>query len=594
MNRAKRAVCILVSIVGLALPATATPAPEPSDDPLLAKTTRFCRLFLDREFDAAQAMMSSEMKAAFGADLMAQVHDQVLAGQTPRELGEPWLEEVTEGYRRYRIPVHLADVSLDLRVVFDDAALVSGFFRTAHVPATAETVARRQKEAPGFVGHWEGTIEVPGTPLRVLLDLGYTDGYWSGKADIPAQAAMGLPLGGFEVSDEGGLSFRLVGIPGDPTFRAVLKDGRMTGTFIQGGAYFPMAFARAESAGPSRPQEPKPPFPYVATDVAFENGDVTLAGTLTVPEGDGPFPAAVLVSGSGPQDRNEEVFDHKPFLVLADHLTRAGIAVLRYDDRGVGESTGVFGTVTSIDFKDDALAAVRFLKDRPEIDPARIGMIGHSEGGLVAPVAAAESEDVAFLVLMAGPGVPGKEILVRQVGLLSAAAGGDDAYVAKVREEQGKAIDLVLADAPEADIRAQVRKLIAAQAGADPGAAGDAAVENAMAQLRSPWFRFFLGFDPRPALRKVTVPVLAINGEKDLQVDPSQNLPEIAKALGEAGNPDVTTREFPNLNHLFQEAGTGAVGEYYELEETLHPPVLDAIRDWILERFGGSSGSDPL
>jgi pimeloyl-ACP methyl ester carboxylesterase len=423
-----------------------------------------------------------------------------------------------------------------------------------------------------------------------MLDLAYTDGYWSGAADIPAQGAIGLPLGAFEVGEDGGLSFQLVGIPGDPTFRAVLKDGRMTGTFIQGGAFFGFEFARTESAGPARPQQPEPPYPYDATDVAFENGDVTLAGTLTVPEGDGPFPAAVLVSGSGPQDRNEEVFEHKPFLVLADHLTRAGIAVLRYDDRGVGESTGVFGTATSLDFKDDALAAVRFLRTRERVDPGRVGMIGHSEGGLIAPLAAAESEHLAFIVLMAGPGVPGKDILVRQVGLLSKAAGGSDEYVEQVRKEQAKAIDLVLADASEAEVRAQVRKLVAAQAGADPEAAGDEAVEAAVAQLQSPWFRLFLELDPRVALREVMIPVLAINGEKDLQVDPDQSLPEIAKALDEAGNPDVTTREFPGLNHLFQKAETGAVGEYYELEETIHPPVLDAIRDWILERFGQPTG----
>jgi len=367
----------------------------------------------------------------------------------------------------------------------------------------------------------------------------------------------------------------------------------MTGSFTQGGGTFPFTLTREKTAGPNRPQEPQPPFPYMEEEVEFSHDDITLAGTLTLPKGDGPFPAVVLVSGSGPQDRNEEIFQHKPFLVIADHLTRAGIGVLRYDDRGVGKSTGVFGLSTSVDFKEDAMAGVRFLRAHDRIDSKRIGMIGHSEGGLIAPMAAAESDDLAFIVLLAGPGVSGKEVLVHQVGLLSKAGGIGAEYVVKIQDEQRKVIDLVLADAPEKEIRAQVKKFIEAQLGGEGATASDSAVDQTVVQFQSPWFKYFLGYDPRPALRKLKIPVLALNGEKDLQVDPAQNLPEIEKALKEGGNPDFTTLEFPSLNHLFQKASTGSIVEYYSLEETIHPPVLDTMQNWILERFGAGVSAPP-
>ncbi len=593
MSRTMRIVGVLFLIVAPGFPALIASGAETVDDPLIAKTTSFCDLFLDREFDATAAMMSDDLKAAFPQTMMEQVLNQILVGETTHELGVPWLEEVSADYRRYRIPLHLSESSVDLRIVFDKDALVSGFFRTTHAPRTEDQAARKQKAAPAFLGHWDGNIEIPGSPLQVILELSYSDGYWSGTADIPAQAAKGLLLGSFQVSDDGALSFTLADIPGDPTFHGSLQDGAITGSFTQGGASFPFALTREKTAGPNRPQEPKPPFPYDVEEVEFSHGDITLAGTLTLPEGEGPFPAAILVSGSGPQDRNEEIFQHKPFMVIADHLTRAGIAVLRYDDRGVGESTGVFSTCTSVDFKDDALAAVNFLLSRDRIDSRRIGMIGHSEGGLIAPMAAVESNDLAFIILLAGPGVPGKEVLVLQVGLLSKAGGVSDEYIGKIRAEQARSIDLVLADAPQKEVRAQVRKFIEAQLGGEGATAADSAVDQALLQMQSPWFRFFLGFDPRPTLRKVRIPVLALNGGKDMQVDPAQNLTEIEKALKAGGNPDFTIQEFPGLNHLFQKAITGSIMEYYVLEETMNPVVLDTMQDWIRERFGAGVSAPP-
>jgi fermentation-respiration switch protein FrsA (DUF1100 family) len=583
----------LFLITALGMSSLAATDPETVDDPLMAKTTSFCSKILDREFEAAQAMMSTDMKEAFPPEMMQQVLDQILTSDAAYELDTPWLEEVTTDFRRYRIPLHLTDNSIDMRVVFDKDARVSGFFRTTHDPKATNQGTKKQKAAPGFLGRWDGNIEIPGSPLQVILNLSYNDGYWSGTADIPAQAAMGLPLRSFQVGDNETLAFTLADIPGDPTFHAILKDGEITGSFKQGGGTFPFKLTREQSAGPNRPQEPKPPFPYQEEEVEFSHGDITLAGTLTLPKGEGPFPAAVLVSGSGPQDRNEEIFQHKPFLVIADHLTRAGIAVLRYDDRGVGESGGVFSTCTSEDFKDDALAGVKFLLSHDRIDPERIGMIGHSEGGLIAPMAAVESDNLAFIILLAGPGVSGKEVLVLQVGLLSKAGGVADEYIARIQEEQGKSIDLVLADAPQEEVRAQVRKFIEAQLGGDGATAADSAVDQALLQMQSPWFRFFLGFDPRPTLRQVKIPVLALNGGKDMQVDPAQNLPEIEKALKEGGNQDFTTQKFPDLNHLFQKAQSGAILEYFTLEETVHPIVLETMRDWILERFGSSVSASP-
>ncbi len=584
MNGFTRIAGLLLLIGGLGLPALSAPDSGPADDPLLAQTTRFCTLFLNGEQDAASEMMSEEMKTSFPKKMMQQVLDATLQGSDAWKLGDPWLEAVQSGFRRYRIPLQLDGGPIDLRVVFDDSGKVAGFFRTSHTEPTPEKEAHQQRALPGFVGHWEGNLEIPGSPLQVIVDLAFTDGYWSGTVGIPAQGAQGLPLERFQPGDDGSLSFSIANIPGDPTFHGKLEDGALAGTFTQSTASFPFRLTHKKSAGPNRPQEPKPPFPYDQAEVVFKNGDVSLAGTLTLPKGDGPFPAVLLVSGSGPQDRNEEVFNHKPFLVIADHLTRAGIAVLRYDDRGVGKSTGGFSMATSEDFRNDALAGVRFLHSRDKIDPGKVGILGHSEGGIIAPMAAAESEDVAFIILLAGPGVPGSEIITHQMGLLLNAAGTPEATVTRIQAAQKQVIDLLMAGAPEDEIKAAVTALLQAQQG---GKAPDRElVEQQLLQLQSPWYRFFLEFDPRTVLHQVNVPVLALNGEKDLQVDPSQNLPEIEKALKKAGNKDVTLREFPGLNHLFQKAETGSPQEYYSIEETIDPTVLDTIRDWILERFG--------
>jgi hypothetical protein len=331
-------------------------------------------------------------------------------------------------------------------------------------------------------------------------------------------------------------------------------------------------------AGPAayaRPQLPKPPYPYRSLEVGYDNpaGHNHLAGTLTVPPGAGPFPAALLITGSGLQDRDETVAGHKPFLVLADYLTRRGIAVLRVDDRTMGGSTGDVVHATSANFATDVEAGVAFLKTRPEIDARKIGLIGHSEGGMIAPMVAVADPDVAWIVLMAGPGIPGDKLLVEQGRLIALAMGVAPDIVARNGALNAKVYAAIKnsKDASEAHDRAKAL-LIAA-------GLSDAAAEAAVGPASSDWFRFFFNYDPAPTLSKVRVPILAIDGSLDLQVPPAEDLAAIKAAT--AANPDVMTQELPGLNHLFQTAKTGAPSEYQTIEETFSPAALKVIGDWI-------------
>ena len=273
--------------------------------------------------------------------------------------------------------------------------------------------------------------------------------------------------------------------------------------------------------------------------------------------------------------------------MLADYLTRQGIAVLRVDDRGVGGSTGDPSTATTDDFTGDALAGVAFLKTRKEIDPRRIGLIGHSEGGMIAPQAASRSEDVAFIVMMAGTGVTGEEILYRQGELIAAAMGTESTEIESGQDSSRQIYKILREEPDRSKAETQVREILAELVAQSPDVSQEAAkgqIEVQLEMILSPWFRYFLTYDPRIALTKVHCPVLAINGEKDLQVDPKQNLPPIEAALKEGGNTNVTIKEFPGLNHLFQHCQTGAPSEYGKIEETFAPEALKLIADWINEQ----------
>lgn len=443
---------------------------------------------------------------------------------------------------------------------------------------------------------WSGVVELPGdTKLEFSVELKRD----SGTISIPMQGAKDLALSDVSVTDKQlKFSIKSAGATWD---LKVSDDGKSaTGVFNQGREFKTTMkrLAAGESAARElkRPQELKPPFPYETLEVYFENkpAGATLAGTLSVPKGTGPFPCVVMVTGSGPQDRDEALLGHRPFFVIADHLTRNGIAVLRYDDRGIGKSTGKFATATSDDFAADVLAGVEFLKSRKEVDAKKIGIVGHSEGGLIAPMCAAKSKDVAFIVLLAGTGMSGAELLPLQNKLISMAGGMPEAEVKVQRQEMVEVIGMVTAGKSVAEVQSRIRSIAMRQLKADPetkdgsedelGRQADQVAKQQAAEWFTPWFQRFLVLDPRENLKLVTCPVLAVNGAKDLQVPPKENLSRIEKALKEAGNKDVTITEFPGLNHLFQTCKTGSPSEYAQIEETFAPLALDALTTWIRAR----------
>lgn len=435
-------------------------------------------------------------------------------------------------------------------------------------------------------GHWEGKINTPIQPLVIKVDLSIKDNNWSGTIDIPNQGAKGLPLSNIQIQKtetDTSVKFKISGVPGNPTFDGHLNDGIISGKFTQGGATFDFQLSRDSIPEPARPQEPKPPFPYKIEEVAFKNGTVNLAGTLTSPKGDGPFPAALLISGSGLQDRDQTLFGHKPFWVLADHLTRAGIAVLRVDDPGIGKSTPHPKPPTTADFATDVEAGVDFLKKDDRI--SSVGLIGHSEGGAIAAIVASRSNDINFIVLMAAPGVLGAELLRKQNERIFDAVGIAGEHKQTLLTLLDQLFITLASDLADDDLRQQVAEIVRKQFEANgiPAAQLDETqVRAAVEQVLNPWMRYFLAFNPQPVLKKAKVPVLALNGELDVQVDAEQNLTAIAAALEQGGNPNVTIHRLPKHNHLFQRATTGLVNEYAVIEETISPEVLNLIRDWVL------------
>ena len=448
---------------------------------------------------------------------------------------------------------------------------------------------RRQQ---GFEGVWWGTLQAGAQRLRVVFRLQRdADGQLRGTIDSLDQAATGIPIS--EITVEGNtIRVRSDAVQGE--FVGTLSDDgkQVAGVWKQGGQELPLTLTRGEPPTPKRPQEPKPPFPYRTEEVRIPHlkERFELAGTLTIPEGKPPFPAIVFFTGSGAQNRDQEVFGHKPFLVLADYLTRAGYATLRMDDRGVGGSGGDMRTATTLDFADDALSGVRYLQKRKEIDRKRIGLLGHSEGALVCAIAAAKApREVAFLIMLAGTGVPGEQILYRQAELMSRKAGLAEPLIERNRALQQRVFEILKRErddtkAQDAIYEAMLQSL---GAGANLPENQKAALRAQAANYISPWFRAFITLDPAPYLRKVRCPVLALNGELDLQVDPEQNLPAIERALREGGNKRITIRRLPNLNHLFQKARTGLITEYTEIEETFNPNALEAIRKWLDETARG-------
>ena len=445
----------------------------------------------------------------------------------------------------------------------------------------ALALAASPARAIDATGHWKGRIA---NSLNVFLAFGKAqDGKWEGTITVPQQS-MKARVDQLEVGEEQ-IAFKLLSLNAGFTARWSEEGKAWVGTWSQNGQTIPLRLERSEATAlkAKRPQleaiAARVPA-YASTEVAFTNpaGGHSLAGTLTLPQGRGPFPAVVLVHGSGPIDRDETLFDHKLFLVLADHLSRQGIAVLRYDKRGIGKSGGVYKNATTQDFARDAEAAVSFLRTRPEVDAARIGMIGHSEGGLIAPMVAARDPHLAFVVMLAGPGVRGELLMVEQIALAAKARGVPDEMVDQERALNRALFAAIVAE-PQLDAAGDTarRMMIDAER---KGILPPGTAEPRAKAFTSPWFHAFLRHEPGPALRSLRQPILVLNGERDLQVPAGMTLGAIRSALKD--NPRAVVKELPALNHLLQTARTGAGSEYAEIEETMAPLALDTVSDWIL------------
>lgn len=448
-----------------------------------------------------------------------------------------------------------------------------------------------------LAGIWEGVLNVGGT-LRLVFHLDVdADGTIKAKMDSPDQGAQGIMVSKATFTGDK-IRLEVAAIGGYYEGKVNADFSEIKGSWHQGGQQIPLVLSPVEKASKlHRPQHPKAPYPYYQDDVTYNNDSagIHIAGTFTRPDRDGQFPAVLLISGSGPQDRDETLLGHRPFLVLADHLTRAGVAVLRVDDRGVGESSGDFSSATSEDFASDVLAGIAYLKSREDVQHKQIGLIGHSEGGLIAPMVAAQSDDVAFIVLMAGPGVNGEEILFLQTALIQKANGASEDLIAFDRKLSTFIYHTVKTTPDNALAKSQILDYIAAEwnempavlkSEYDKAGVTQAQIETNINAVMTPWFRFFLRYEPADALQNVRCPVLAINGEKDLQVPPKENLNAIGEALKSGENTAYTLKELPGLNHLFQTCESGAPSEYGSIEETFAPLALAEISNWIYEQVG--------
>jgi fermentation-respiration switch protein FrsA (DUF1100 family) len=451
-------------------------------------------------------------------------------------------------------------------------------FKRAAAPVKPEHKPAKPSDIDGA---WMGSLEAGAIKLRVVFHIVNTEDGLMATMDSPDQNLNGLPITSV-TRDGASLKMEAKQLNGVFEGKIGVDRSSIDGTWTQGGNSLRLVLKPVKDQSElerKRPQNPTKPYPYHEEEVSYDNKaqNVTLAATLTLPPGKGPFPAVVLITGSGPQDRDESLMGHKPFLVLSDYLTRQGIAVLRADDRGTAKSTGTFATATTADFATDTEAGIAYLKTRPEIDHHKIGLIGHSEGGVIAPMIAARNPDVAFIVMMAGTGVPGDQILVAQVQAIAESSGKSHEEAVKDAAREREILTLIETEKDDATLDKQLKEKLAGQV---PEAQTGAAIKT----LTSPWFRYFITYDPAIALRKVTCPVLAINGEKDMQVLPQLNLPAIRKALEQAGNKHFEVDELPGLNHLFQTAKTGAPTEYAEIEETISPVALEKMAGWILKQ----------
>ncbi|MBK7259153.1 MAG: alpha/beta fold hydrolase [Ignavibacteriae bacterium] len=433
-------------------------------------------------------------------------------------------------------------------------------------------------------GRWEGSIKLPGLDLGIVVQFERRADSLHGSIDIPMQMAKGLPLQ--DVGSTGTMvHFALKAGPGLANFAGTLAGDSITGIFTQANVRCPFVLRRA--APPAAAAAPT----YHSEEVTIQSGGVSLAGTLTRPDGAGPFPAVVLLTGSGAQNRDEEIFGFAPFKILADSLTLAGFAVLRCDDRGIGGSTGDYAGATTDSFASDARAQVAYLAARKEIRKDAIGVLGHSEGAVAAVMLCAAHHDVAFAVLLAGPAVSGGDIILGQVERLARAGGASDSAVAAALVSQQQVYAAVRADTGWGGVRTMLlenmRQSAATLSPEQRASAGindsvlAARVDVQLAAVQSTWFRRFVMYDPARDIAAITCPVLALFGSLDMQVPPDQNRPALESVVASARKANITIRTIPGANHLFQEAKTGAPTEYATLPKAFIAGLPSVISTWM-------------
>jgi pimeloyl-ACP methyl ester carboxylesterase len=428
--------------------------------------------------------------------------------------------------------------------------------------------------AQNIAGQWNGVLEIQGMKLRITFHIEQIASVYKATMDSPDQGVKGIPVTFIRFKDSNlkmeveNIGFSYTGIQKNDTL--------IEGSFSQGGIDFPLNLIIGE-AKLKRPQEPKPPFSYKVEEIKFENKQegFSLAGTLTYPQEGSNFPAVILVTGSGPQNRDEELFEHKPFFVLADYLTRQGIAVLRYDDRSVGGSGGDLSSATTKDLALDALSGFNYLKTRKEINPRKIGLLGHSEGGMITFMLAAENKDIAFIVSMAGTAMRGDSLLYEQRKMISSAAGVPPAAFEQNEELVRKLNDIISTHSID-EIKQNASKYVDELFPVGLTPEQKKGYEQQIIGQASPWMQYFMKYNPADDIPKIKCPIFAINGMKDVQVNADTNLDRV-KAL----SPKATVKKYPDLNHLFQHCKTGLMNEYGEIEETISPEVLNDIAVWI-------------
>jgi pimeloyl-ACP methyl ester carboxylesterase len=455
------------------------------------------------------------------------------------------------------------------------------------------TLIMGTSSAQTIAGDWYGVLNINGNTLHLVFHITRVADKYTTTLDSPDQGAKGLPTTATTVSgNEVIIEASALSIKYSGTF--VPDSSKIRGTFAQGAIVLPMILsANKNSAVASKPaaraQDPKD-FPYKQEEVSFTNtkGGDKLSGTLTIPSDGKISKVVVLITGSGPQNRNEELFNHRPFLVWSDWLTRKGIAVLRYDDRGIAKSTGDFSAATTADFADDAEAAVNYLKGRPDMKSALIGLMGHSEGGLIAPIVASRNKAVKFVILLAGPGVSSEQLMQKQSADQMQLMGASQTAIVQAEASNQKIYNLINQNknlsAAEFKIKADTLLYQVARA-FSPGTLGnqtaDEFVKAKSPSINSPWFRYFMTINPDDYLAKVSCPLLAVNGTLDKQVNSTQNLAGIQASMEKSGNKQYKIVPLTGLNHLLQKATTGSLAEYGQIEETINPVALQTVSDWL-------------